>query len=656
MERTSLFEVLCGCHSVPAEMEMCKGKLIPKCLKQGFCCIAHLSEQQIAYILEDAMSDVYLNACPGSGKTEVVGVKAAYEINRWNIRHAGIAVLTFTNSAENELRFRVSSYLGHQVEYPHFLGTFSSWLHGYIANPFLELVTDYHNESNSDNSIRIIDTDCTSGFLHTFQTKYKYKELGNVRANEFYITEKLSTSVIYEGPYQKGQAVLDECLQIDEWRYSELLELKKKFWKSGFATYEDIEYLSGKLLQESPAIASHIAKRYPLIIVDECQDLSFSQLQILHALHDHGAKLHFVGDLDQSIYKFRNIDPSDTKSFIEQLRMKELPLAENYRSCQAIVNASLAVLSKPQNFAVGRLEQRLEVPLIALLYQQGQEQQVLKIFEGLMNASQLPLENSRVIVRNNTLREKLFGRKPSSKQTVNTIEEYARFLYLHCNDNTSNGFQSSIQVLARAIQRTFFSESTHSGFNQLSKPDKLDGREWRTIINGVRGQLLSIEIPFNFSITWSQWKVNLKSVLDNLATEAAGIPFLCGCSVNLGKIRSGEAKRTVLETFENTHDTSIPCEIETIHSCKGMSLDAVLFMSAYKRSRDQDSGSHWCDWFASDSNPINEGNRLAYVAFSRARYLLVLGIPNPPSSQLNESQLQLLVQAGFKIQNLSEHI
>ena len=85
-----------------------------------------------------------------------------------------------------------------------------------------------------------------------------------------------------------------------------------------------------------------------------------------------------------------------------------------------------------------------------------------------------------------------------------------------------------------------------------------------------------------------------------------------------------------------------------------MSLDAVLFMSAYRRSRDQDSGSHWCDWFADDNNSISEGNRLAYISFSRARHLIVLGIPNPLSSPLSETELQLLVQAGFKINSLSE--
>lgn len=184
MDRTSLFEILCGC-SAPAELGICKGKLISKCLNSGFCRIKHLSEQQIAYILENAASDVYLNACPGSGKTEVVGVKTTYEMNRWNGRYAGIAILTFTNSAENELRFRVSSYLGHQVKYPHFLGTFSSWLHGYIANPFLELVTGYHNKLNSDNSIRVIDTDCASDFCIHFKPDILIKNWGTLKLMSF---------------------------------------------------------------------------------------------------------------------------------------------------------------------------------------------------------------------------------------------------------------------------------------------------------------------------------------------------------------------------------------------------------------------------------------------------------------------------------------
>lgn len=111
------------------------------------------------------------------------------------------------------------------------------------------------------------------------------------------------------------------------------------------------------------------------------------------------------------------------------------------------------------------------------------------------------------------MREKLFGKKFSSNQTINTIEEYARSLYLCYTDNSVNGFQSSIKILARAVQRTYFSGSVHSGFDQLSKPDELDSQEWRTTISGVRKQLLSKEILLDFRCTWSQWKANLKSVL-----------------------------------------------------------------------------------------------------------------------------------------------
>ena len=208
-------------------------------------------------------------------------------------------------------------------------------------------------------------------------------------------------------------------------------------------------------------------------------------------------------------------------------------------------------MKKPQNSVIGKLEKKLEAPLIALLYQQDQEQQVLIEFEALINANQLSVKNSRVIVRNNTLREKLFGRKFSSNQTINTIEKYARSLYLCYTDNSVNGFQSSIKILARAVQRTYFSGSVHSGFDQLSKPDELDSQEWRTTISGVRKQLLSKEILLDFRCTWSQWKANLKPVLDNLAEEATGISILHGQAADLGKIRSGSAKAIVLETFES---------------------------------------------------------------------------------------------------------
>ena len=45
-----------------------------------------------------------------------------------------------------------------------------------------------------------------------------------------------------------------------------------------------------------------LSKRFPLIIIDECQDLSWVQLNILKKLQEQESTLHFIGDLNQAIY------------------------------------------------------------------------------------------------------------------------------------------------------------------------------------------------------------------------------------------------------------------------------------------------------------------------------------------------------------------
>lgn len=70
-----------------------------------------------------------MRACAGSGKTEVVGMKAAYEIKKWKERNKGIAVLSFTNDATDVIKDRVKRFAGNNGTYPHYIGTLSSFIH-----------------------------------------------------------------------------------------------------------------------------------------------------------------------------------------------------------------------------------------------------------------------------------------------------------------------------------------------------------------------------------------------------------------------------------------------------------------------------------------------------------------------------------------------
>jgi len=69
-----------------------------------------LSDEQFEYINHYLKHSSFLKACPGSGKTEVIGIKSAYEIHKWKPPNAGIAVVTFTISAAKELNNRIRKF------------------------------------------------------------------------------------------------------------------------------------------------------------------------------------------------------------------------------------------------------------------------------------------------------------------------------------------------------------------------------------------------------------------------------------------------------------------------------------------------------------------------------------------------------------------
>ena len=56
------------------------------------CRIAEKTEEQLEYVMTSIKENVFLKACAGSGKTEVIGLKAAYEMKKWNSYNQGIAV------------------------------------------------------------------------------------------------------------------------------------------------------------------------------------------------------------------------------------------------------------------------------------------------------------------------------------------------------------------------------------------------------------------------------------------------------------------------------------------------------------------------------------------------------------------------------------
>ncbi|WOH37662.1 UvrD-helicase domain-containing protein [Thalassotalea fonticola] len=316
-----------------------------KCQTNGKCRVKEKTDKQINYILSPIDESIFLKACPGSGKTEVVAMKAAYEISKWQ-SNGGIAILSFTNNAADVIHERVSEFMRHEkVSHPHFIGTFDSWLHGFIAHPFLHKIYKYTGKLDSDNdrSYRIIDekehsnsnnkNDKSKHFLNNYilDTPFVSKSgkktnlcVNNVRwEGEWELFNPLSSNSPFISVADYFNNVAFEEFRSDKlWLTVEkinngIIEKKRKFNKKGFATYNDIEWNSLKLFKEHNDLLVLLSKRFPLIIIDEAQDLSKLQLSILKYLKYQGSEIHFVGDLQQAIYEFKKVDPVLVKNFVK---------------------------------------------------------------------------------------------------------------------------------------------------------------------------------------------------------------------------------------------------------------------------------------------------------------------------------------------------
>lgn len=299
----------------------------PLCRNHKACRLFEKSLEQLKYVQQPITEDTFLRACPGSGKTEVVGLKAAHEIKSWPHSNKGIAVLTFTNNAANEIAERITQFTGASgTTYPHYVGTIDSWFHGYIANPFAHLLTNFPGKGG-DCSFKVIETGYSADWLNSFKAPTRYPSNGGrytpIYANNYYMdvetelfyirplggSQWVTHTDLYESPqfqlFRRDKAWLTKQKLLDG-----LWETKLKFWKAGFCMYQDVEQLTYLILNDSGNdIASILSKRFPLVIVDECQDLSWIQLKLLDILHEHGAALHFVGDLNQGIYSFKKVSP-----------------------------------------------------------------------------------------------------------------------------------------------------------------------------------------------------------------------------------------------------------------------------------------------------------------------------------------------------------
>ncbi len=144
-------------------------------------------------------------------------------------------------------------------------------------------------------------------------------------------------------------------------------EYAKEKRRAGIVDYADLEHMAAQLLTDedgSPTEAARqVSRRYTEIMVDEYQDVSQVQDTIFRAVSREGKNLFLVGDVKQSIYRFRLADPEIfTRKYREYKddpapgEPRRILLQENFRSRREILDAVNAVFSLCMSRRLGDLD------------------------------------------------------------------------------------------------------------------------------------------------------------------------------------------------------------------------------------------------------------------------------------------------------------
>ncbi|MBN2442408.1 MAG: ATP-dependent helicase [Spirochaetales bacterium] len=308
----------------------------------------------------------------GSGKTEVVGLKSAFAIKRLTDSLSGIAVLSFTRNAAKEINERVNKYAGPDAsKHPHFVGTFDSWLHNFIFQPFAAKEMGFDGR-DGDKRINVIDNELKRAFLSKYSTTIPQRK--TIWVNEYFYLPDGDIEEATEGK-------LKGC---DAQNLQQLEQNKKRFFEHGFATYQDAAYISYRLLKNNPSMSGLISKRFPCIIIDECQDLCYNQLMMLYYLRQSGARIHLIGDVNQSIYEFRKVSPEKLIKYVNTTNPIEKKLDINYRSNQCIVDACCSIIGDTSH--IGHEKKRIVSPLILWQYESGELLSLPKTFRSYIES------------------------------------------------------------------------------------------------------------------------------------------------------------------------------------------------------------------------------------------------------------------------------
>ncbi|MEB3028591.1 ATP-dependent helicase [Parvimonas micra] len=589
-------------------------------------------------------------AVPGSGKTTVLLNRILNLIKNHNIDSSEIISITFSKSQEIDMEKRFLA------QNPEFRGkiTFKT-IHAFCY----EIVRNYMKLKNIKKTL--IEGNKEFNRILILKRVYyqkNYKKLSDEEINDFFSIYDYTKNKMYdfEGYLRKNHFISNRSLMLKLYNLYDEIKIQ-----NNFMDFNDLLILANEYISTDKKLLKALKNRYKFFQIDEGQDTSTLQFEIIRKIVFPENNVFIVADDDQSIYSFRGASPENLLNFKNIYpNSKIFFMDKNFRSTKNIIKISNKIIQgnkiRYEKYSKHTTEENSQIMLFKVKNSTIQARELLKRISeinpnetiGVLYRNNISSLYVAEILKNNDI--DFFVKENKFDFYSNRILNDVKNILLFSEDTTDlEVFKRIYFKLNAYIKKDFITKLEYKPYNQCVLESLLDLDELNDFylnkFTSLRNDFKRLKrMKMEDKIDCILYELGYGDYLDNF-NEFSNLNY--NLIFDLIKYLSKDLKTfdefiekldNLKELLKNASSSKSNISISTIHSSKGLEYDNVFIIDLIDGEFPQKSILN-----SFDEKLLEEERRLFYVAMTRARKRLFLytikernNLPVEPSIFYNE--------------------
>lgn len=570
-------------------------------------------------------------AVPGSGKTTVLLNRILNLIKNHNIDPSEIISITFSKSQgiDMEKRFLAQN--------PEFRGkiTFKT-IHAFCY----EIVRNYMKLKNIKKTL-IEGNNEFNRILILKRVYYQknYKKLSDEEINDFFSIYDYTKNKMYdfEGYLRKNHFISNRSLMLKLYNLYDEIKIQ-----NNFMDFNDLLILANEYISTDKKLLKALKNRYKFFQIDEGQDTSTLQFEIIRKIVFPENNVFIVADDDQSIYSFRGASPENLLNFKDIYpNSKIFFMDKNFRSTKNIIKISNKIIQgnkiRYEKSSKHTTEENSQIMLFKVKNSTIQARELVnKISEinpnetiGVLYRNNISSLYVAEMLKNNDI--DFFVKENKFDFYSNRILNDVKNILLFSEDTTDlEVFKRIYFKLNAYIKKDFITKLEYKPYNQCVLESLLDLDELNDFylnkFTSLRNDFKRLKrMKMEDKIDCILYELGYGDYLDNF-NDFSNLNY--NLIFDLIKYLSKDLKTfgefiekldKLKELLKNASSSKSNISISTIHSAKGLEYDNVFIIDLIDGEFPQKSVLN-----SFDEKLLEEERRLFYVAMTRARKRLFL--------------------------------